>query len=130
MELVYRKTERGLVEMNTRELRLAPRLRSALILIDGKKMDYQLQGLLGPQCADTLAHRGDPAHPHRLRARPPLKPERGSRCVGLTPTPLRIPNGKPGEGCGMIQRKGRSSACRRGSAWKPSTARPSVGFWK
>jgi hypothetical protein len=55
MELVYRKTERGLVEMNTRELRLAPRLRSALILIDGKKMDYQLQGLLGPQCADTLA---------------------------------------------------------------------------
>jgi hypothetical protein len=54
MELVYRKTERGLVEMNTRELRLAPRLRSALIMIDGKKMDRQLRELLGPQCSETL----------------------------------------------------------------------------
>jgi hypothetical protein len=54
MDDIYRKTERGLVEMNTRELRLAPRLRSALIMIDGKKMSRQLQGVLGPDCAEML----------------------------------------------------------------------------
>lgn len=54
METVYRKTERGLVEMNTRTLGLAPRLRAALILIDGKKFDHQLEQLLGPQSADIL----------------------------------------------------------------------------
>lgn len=51
---IYRKTERGLTEMTSRELRLTPRLRSALILIDGKKLLRELQVLLGPQHAETL----------------------------------------------------------------------------
>jgi hypothetical protein len=51
---IYRKTERGLLEMSSRERRLTPRLRSALILIDGKKLLRDLQVLLGPQYVETL----------------------------------------------------------------------------
>lgn len=54
MDTVYRKTERGVLEMATREQRLAPRLRSALILIDGKRLLRELQALLGPCHEDAL----------------------------------------------------------------------------
>jgi hypothetical protein len=54
METVYRKTERGILEMTTREQRLAPRLRSALILIDGKRLLRELQALLGPCHEEAL----------------------------------------------------------------------------
>lgn len=51
---IYRKTERGVTEMFRRELRLTPRIRSALILIDGKKLLRELQVLLGPNHAEKL----------------------------------------------------------------------------
>jgi hypothetical protein len=54
MDTIYRKTERGVLEMATREQRLAPRLRSALILIDGKRLLRELQALLGPCHEDAL----------------------------------------------------------------------------
>jgi hypothetical protein len=54
METIYRKTERGIMEMATREQRLAPRLRSALILIDGKRLLRELQALLGPCHEEAL----------------------------------------------------------------------------
>ena len=54
MDTVYRKTERGILEMATREQRLAPRLRSALILIDGKRLLRDLQALLGPCHEEAL----------------------------------------------------------------------------
>ncbi len=54
MDTVYRKTERGILEMATREQRLAPRLRSALILIDGKRLLRELQALLGPCHEEAL----------------------------------------------------------------------------
>lgn len=56
---IYRKTERGLLEMSSRERRLTPRLRSALILIDGKKLLRDLQVLLGPQYVETLQNLED-----------------------------------------------------------------------
>ncbi len=51
---IYRKTERGMTEMIRHELRLTPRIRSALILIDGKRLLRELQVLLGPQHAEKL----------------------------------------------------------------------------
>ncbi len=39
MAIVYRMTAKGVAEIETQAHRLLPRLRSALILVDGKKSD-------------------------------------------------------------------------------------------
>lgn len=46
MGTIYRKTEKGQVEIETRALRLAPRLRTVLILIDGRRTDNELRPLI------------------------------------------------------------------------------------
>jgi len=46
MSSVYRKTDKGLAEIETRAHRLAPRLRSALIMVDGKRSDDELRKLI------------------------------------------------------------------------------------
>ena len=55
MATVYRKTDKGVAEITTRAHRLAPRYRSALILVDGKKADDELHKLILSEPADTLA---------------------------------------------------------------------------
>ena len=55
MATVYRKTEKGQVEIETRAHRLLPRLRSTLILVDGRKTDAELAGLILAEPAATLA---------------------------------------------------------------------------
>lgn len=60
MSIVYRKTAKGIAEIETRALRLPPRLRSALILVDGKKSDEELAALIAGDAPATLASlRGD-----------------------------------------------------------------------
>jgi len=54
MPIIYRKTARGLAEVETRVYKLSPRLRSVLIMIDGKRSDVEILQLL-PQAADALA---------------------------------------------------------------------------
>jgi len=39
---VYRKTELGLAEVKERKIRLSPRLRTMLILVDGEQTESQL----------------------------------------------------------------------------------------
>jgi len=46
MSSVYRKTDKGLAEIETRAHRLAPRLRTALIMVDGKRSDDELRKLI------------------------------------------------------------------------------------
>lgn len=55
MATVYRKTEKGQREIETRAHRLLPRLRSALILVDGRKTDAELTGMILAETAATLA---------------------------------------------------------------------------
>ncbi len=55
MSTVYRKTEKGVNEIATRALRLGPRQRSALILVDGRKTDVELAQLILADPAATLA---------------------------------------------------------------------------
>ena len=55
MATVYRKTDKGRAEIETRAHRLLPRLRSALILVDGKKTDEELMRLVLAEPAATLA---------------------------------------------------------------------------
>jgi hypothetical protein len=54
MPIIYRKTAKGLAEIETRVYRLSPRLRSVLIMIDGKRTDAELLQML-PQAAEVLA---------------------------------------------------------------------------
>lgn len=55
MVTVYRKSSKGTAEIETRAHKLPPRLRSALILVDGKRSDVDLQALIGAAAAETLS---------------------------------------------------------------------------
>jgi hypothetical protein len=54
MATMYRKTAKGHSEIETRALRLPPRLRSALILVDGRRSDFELRKLILQQPDETL----------------------------------------------------------------------------
>jgi hypothetical protein len=54
MATIYRKTAKGHSEIETRAFRLPPRLRSALILIDGKRSDDDMRKLIVQQPEETL----------------------------------------------------------------------------
>ena len=61
MATIYRKTRKGQTEIETRALKLAPRLRSLLILVDGRRTDDELVHMLpaaGPQSLAALATEG------------------------------------------------------------------------
>jgi hypothetical protein len=54
MAIVYRKTSKGIAEVETRAHRLLPRLRGALILVDGKRTDDELTRMVLADPAGTL----------------------------------------------------------------------------
>ena len=54
MNIVYRKTAKGVAEIETRAHRLLPRLRGALILVDGKRSDDELALLIAADPGATL----------------------------------------------------------------------------
>ncbi|MDP1649126.1 MAG: hypothetical protein Q8M01_13130 [Rubrivivax sp.] len=55
MPTIFRKTAKGVSEIATREHRLAPRMRGALIMVDGKRSDADLRPLIAQQPDETLA---------------------------------------------------------------------------
>jgi len=54
MNNVYRKTERGQTEIATRQYKLAPRLRSALVVVDGKRSQFELASMIAGEPQETL----------------------------------------------------------------------------
>lgn len=60
MPIIYRKTAKGLAEIETRVYKLAPRLRSVLIMVDGKRSDDELAQVLpqAGEAVDSLAREG------------------------------------------------------------------------
>ena len=54
MPTIFRKTAKGVHEIETREYRLPPRVRNALILVDGKRDVAALQTLIPQQVDATL----------------------------------------------------------------------------
>lgn len=54
MPIVYRKSAKGIAEIETRAHRLAPRARSMLILVDGKRDSEDLKSLIAVQAEETL----------------------------------------------------------------------------
>jgi hypothetical protein len=55
MATIYRKTAKGTTEIETRAHRLAPRLRSMLIVVDGKRSAADLRQMLSQQADETIA---------------------------------------------------------------------------
>ena len=54
MTKIFRKTDKGTNEIATRANRLVPRLRTALILVDGTRNEGELGGLIAQHPAETL----------------------------------------------------------------------------
>ena len=54
MPIIFRKTAKGLAEIETRANRLVPRMRSSLIVVDGKRDVADLKLLLTPHTDATL----------------------------------------------------------------------------
>jgi hypothetical protein len=55
MALVYRKTDKGIPEIETRANRLTPRLRTALIMVDARRNEVDLRALIGGQADEVLS---------------------------------------------------------------------------
>lgn len=55
MATIFRKTDKGQAEIETRAHRLPPRLRSALILVDGRRSSDELRTMILQQSDETLA---------------------------------------------------------------------------
>lgn len=55
MATIFRKTAKGLAEIATREHRLTPRLRSALIVTDGRRSAEELRAMIPQQADETIA---------------------------------------------------------------------------
>jgi hypothetical protein len=54
MDTIFRKTAKGTQELQTRAFKLQPRLRSALVLVDGQRSAAALQQMFGDQCNEFL----------------------------------------------------------------------------
>lgn len=54
MPTIFRKTAKGVAEIETRAHRLVPRMRNTLILVDGRRDSDDLQTLLAKPAEDTL----------------------------------------------------------------------------
>lgn len=54
MPLIYRKTPKGVAEIETRAHGLAPRIRSTLILVNGKRDADDVAALVAQPADDTL----------------------------------------------------------------------------
>jgi hypothetical protein len=54
MTRIFRKTDKGVDEIATRTNRLVPRLRTALILVDGTRNEGELATLIKPNPRETL----------------------------------------------------------------------------
>ena len=78
MPSVYRKTGKGLAEIGTRANRLPPRLRQALIMVDGNRTDEDLAKQILAQPAETLTILLEQGYIELASAGGPLAPSSNS----------------------------------------------------
>lgn len=89
MATIYRKTRIGQAEIETRALRLLPRLRNLLIVVDGKRDEAALQALLGYPPAAALNELLSFGLVEAVQQRAPALASAGGDSVPSTqPTPL------------------------------------------
>lgn len=108
MPILYRKTEKGRAEIETRAHRLPPRLRQALIVVDGNRRDDDLARLIPGEPAEVLANLLDGGFIEIVRsegsrsaasasgvptaaARPAAAPASGAAAPAASPSPASVP---------------------------------------
>jgi hypothetical protein len=74
MAAVFRKTPKGVAEIETRAHRLAPRLRSTLIMVDGRRSVDDLRGLILGQAEEVLGALAQDGFIEALAAAPAQAP--------------------------------------------------------
>ncbi len=87
MPSIYRKTAKGQGEIETRAHRLPPRLRTALIMVDGKRTEAELRPLLMPTPEETLAVLLAQGFIEVLGSAAPATPAAPAAVVPKTPAP-------------------------------------------
>ncbi len=88
--MIYRKTLKGLTEIDTRAQRLNPRLRSLLILVDGKRDVAAIRALVQQPTEDALEAL---AHQGFIEALPPSpKSAPASQPAAMTYRPVQASN--------------------------------------
>jgi hypothetical protein len=55
MPTIHRKSAKGVSEIETRAHRLAPRLRTVLLMVDGRRSDAEIAGVLGGTTLESIA---------------------------------------------------------------------------
>ncbi len=98
MALIFRKTAKGVAEIETRAHRLPPRLRSALIVVDGRRSDGDLHALVLVQPVETFAALAQQGFIERIESAPTAPAAAGFSGPGGTqaPAPRPAPPGATG----------------------------------
>ncbi len=92
MASAHRKTAKGLSEIETRAHRLPPRLRSALILVDGKRGDDELAKLILQDPAQAITYLRDEGFIEPVPAPPSAAPR-----AAPAPVAAKAPTAPPFE---------------------------------
>lgn len=74
MASVYKKTAKGQTEIETRVNRLVPRLRTSLILVDGKRTDDELRTMIAVDADQVLATLLTDGYIEIISTTPPPRP--------------------------------------------------------
>ena len=107
MAIVYRKTAKGLTEIETRAHKLPPRLRSALILVDGKRSSDDLARLILQDPDGTLQALADGGFIEAaavLISAPPRPPAAGPSPAPVPPAPPAPPAPAPADDFPALRR--------------------------
>ncbi len=102
MATVYRKTDKGQAEIETRAHRLVPRLRTALILVDGKRNGDELAGLIANEPAQTLQTLLEQGFIESFEAAP-------QRSAAPKPPPSEAPAPPPADDTRALERRKRDA---------------------
>jgi len=92
MSIIYRKSAKGVAEIETRAHRLPPRLRSALIIIDGRRSVSELKPLILAQADETLASLLEQGFIEAASG------QKVTPTITATPTPAPAPPARPATG--------------------------------
>lgn len=95
MGIIFRKTPKGSSEIESRAHRLTPRMRSTLILVDGRRSDAELRTMIVQQCDETLQALVDQGfiEPAAQTAEP--RPTATAPAPNPAPTPQAAPAARP-----------------------------------
>jgi hypothetical protein len=91
MTTIYRKTPKGQAEVETRANRLPPRLRAALILVDGRRSEDELTKLVSNDAAQVLRGLLDDGYVELVEAAAPKPRPAAPVVTASTPGLLSMP---------------------------------------